>query len=170
VTVLTRVLDSPLGPLCLSADTSGRVSGLWIGARPPASADESSARGRHRDGARRILDVAATQLDEYFGGARRFFDIPMAMGGSAFQQEVWAALREIPFGTTVSYGQLATRLGRNGAARAVGHANARNPIPIIVPCHRVVGSSGQLTGYGGGLLAKQRLLDLETGLSPRCAT
>ena len=94
----------------------------------------------------------------------------MTMAGSPFQHEVWAALQGIPFGTTVSYGQLATQLGRDGAARAVGHANARNPIPIIVPCHRVVGSSGRLTGYGGGLPAKQCLLDLETLRSPSRAS
>jgi methylated-DNA-[protein]-cysteine S-methyltransferase len=85
------------------------------------------------------------------------------MVGSPFQRQVWAELLEIPFGTTVSYGDVAARLGRAGAARAVGHANARNPIAIIVPCHRVIGSSGGLTGYGGGLAAKQHLLDLEAG-------
>jgi methylated-DNA-[protein]-cysteine S-methyltransferase len=85
------------------------------------------------------------------------------MTGSSFQRQVWAHLFDIPFGTVVSYAQLAERLGRSGAARAVGHANARNPIPIIVPCHRVIGSTGRLTGYGGGLPAKQFLLDLEAG-------
>jgi methylated-DNA-[protein]-cysteine S-methyltransferase len=165
------MVDTPLGPLCLRADGSGRVTGLCIGAGPHAAAPDRSGRGGAGTGhdAAHALDAAATQLDEYFSGARRYFDIPMAMAGSPFQHQVWAALQEIPYGTTVSYGQLATQLGRNGAARAVGHANARNPIPIIVPCHRVVGSSGQLTGYGGGLLAKQHLLDLETLRSPSTA-
>jgi methylated-DNA-[protein]-cysteine S-methyltransferase len=108
-----------------------------------------------------VLDDAAAQLDEYFEGVRRSFDLPLALEGSSFQRQVWAQLRKIPFGTTVSYGHVATTLGRSGAARAVGHANARNPIPVIVPCHRVIGSSGQLTGYGGGLRAKRHLLDLE---------
>ena len=104
-----------------------------------------------RDANSGVLDDAAAQLDQYFDGARQSFDLPMATTGSPFQRQVWAQLLDVPFGTTVSYGQLAERLGRSGAARAVGHANARNPIPIVVPCHRVIGSTGRLTGYGGGL-------------------
>jgi len=92
------------------------------------------------------------------------------MTGPPFQCRVWAQLQQIPFGTTVSYGQLAMQLGRPGTARAVGHANARNPIAVIVPCHRVIGSSGRLTGYGGGLSAKRRLLDLEAGGAPLLGT
>jgi methylated-DNA-[protein]-cysteine S-methyltransferase len=161
VTPLVRVVDSPLGPLLLRADGAGRLTGLVIGAGPqaptqPGPVDEDGTkRGLH------TLDDAATQLDQYFAGRRQRFDLPLVMEGSPFQRQVWASLREIPFGTTVTYGQLATQLGRRGAARAVGHANARNPVPVIVPCHRVIGSSGQLTGYGGGLAAKRRLLELE---------
>jgi methylated-DNA-[protein]-cysteine S-methyltransferase len=110
-----------------------------------------------------VLDDIAAQLGEYFEGRRRSFDVALVMEGSSFQRLVWSQLRQIPFATTVSYGQLAAQLGRPGSARAVGHANARNPIAIIVPCHRVIGSSGDLTGYGGGLEAKRHLLDLEVG-------
>ncbi len=104
----------------------------------------------------------ARQLDAYFAGDRRAFDLQLGLqGGSAFQHDVWEALRDIPVGTTVTYGELAARVGRPGAARAVGGAVARNPISIVVPCHRVVGSAGSLTGYAGGLAAKRRLLALE---------
>jgi methylated-DNA-[protein]-cysteine S-methyltransferase len=101
------------------------------------------------------------QLDEYFAGARTEFDVPMTLVGTPFQRTVWAALREIPYGETVSYGQLAERIGRRTAVRAVGLANGRNPIGVIVPCHRVVGATGDLTGYGGGLERKRHLLDFE---------
>ena len=120
-----------------------------------------------------MLDDTATQLLEYFDGRRRCFEIPLAMEGSPFQRHVWTLLQQIPFATTVSYGRLAAQLGRPGAAHAVGHANARNPVAVIVPCHRVVGSTGRLTGYAGGLTTKQHLLDLEAtvaGLSPPSAS
>jgi len=160
-----RVVDSPLGPIRLDADSSGRLTELHIGAASGPEFEPGTSRHPDTEGSDAIsgLDAAAAQLDEYFNGARRSFDIPMAMDGSSFQRQVWAHLLDIPFGTVVSYAQLAQRLGRTGAARAVGHANARNPIPIIVPCHRVIGSTGRLTGYGGGLPAKQFLLDLEAG-------
>ncbi len=161
MTSLHRAVDSPLGVLHLGADSSGRLTELRIGAVP---AEPETRRRSDTDAspvARRTLDDAAAQLDEYFAGARKSFDVELAMEGSAFQRQVWAHLLLIPFGTTVSYGQLAARLGRTGAARAVGHANARNPIAVIVPCHRVIGASGALTGYGGGLRAKRHLLDLE---------
>jgi methylated-DNA-[protein]-cysteine S-methyltransferase len=101
------------------------------------------------------------QLKEYFAAQRTDFDLPLRLAGTPFQRSVWAALREIPFGQTMSYGQLAQRIGRPAAVRAVGLANGRNPIGIIVPCHRVVGATGALTGYGGGLERKQYLLELE---------
>lgn len=107
--------------------------------------------------------VARTQLAEYFDGSRREFDLPLALEGTPFQREVWEALREIPYGETVSYGELALRLGKPDAVRAVGLANGRNPISIVVPCHRVIGADGSLTGYGGGLERKRELLDLEAG-------
>jgi methylated-DNA-[protein]-cysteine S-methyltransferase len=172
VTAPHRWVDSPIGPISLRADSSGRVTELCIGVADATSRSGSRSRpaGHARDGgglaAGRVLDRAVAQLDEYFEGTRRCFDLPVAMVGTAFQHQVWARLQEIPFGATVSYGELAAELGRPGAARAVGHANARNPIPVIVPCHRVIGSSGQLTGYGGGLRAKRLLLDLETGQTP----
>jgi methylated-DNA-[protein]-cysteine S-methyltransferase len=155
-----RSMDSPLGSLWLRADTSGWLTDLRIGEEPEIEARCVGEDDPSPDAAR-MLDAAATQLDEYFECRRVSFDIPLAIKGSAFQRQVWAELLKIPYGTTVSYSHLAVEIGRTGAARAVGHANARNPIAIIVPCHRVIGSSGLLTGYGGGLRAKQHLLDLE---------
>ena len=107
------------------------------------------------------LAEARRQIDEYFAGARREFDLPLAVAGTEFQRRVWRELRRIPFGETVSYGELAARIGRPSASRAVGAANGRNPLPVVVPCHRVIGSDGRLTGFGGGLPTKQALLDLE---------
>ena len=106
------------------------------------------------------------QLDEYFAGGRSEFDFPMRLEGSAFERDVWAALEEIPYGTTATYGEIAERVGRPGRARAVGAANGRNPIAIVVPCHRVIGAGGKLTGYGGGLERKRELLVLEGALLP----
>ncbi|HLI83789.1 MAG TPA: methylated-DNA--[protein]-cysteine S-methyltransferase [Bryobacteraceae bacterium] len=110
-----------------------------------------------------LLVEAARQLAAYFRGALHDFDLPLEMHGSAFQLGVWKHLLEIPYGQTRSYGELARALGAPKAVRAVGAANGANPIPIVVPCHRVIGSNGTLTGYGGGLPLKQRLLDLERG-------
>ncbi len=108
-----------------------------------------------------LLKKAALQLDEYFSGNRKFFDLPLAPCGTDFQQNVWRALQDIPYGQTRSYGQIAEAAGNEKAARAVGMANNRNPIAIIIPCHRVIGSDGKLVGYGGGLDKKAYLLDLE---------
>lgn len=116
-----------------------------------------------RDGFLPVLADARRQLAEYFAGERREFDLPLAPAGTAFQQAVWMKLREIPYGTTTSYCAIAQRLGQPTASRAVGAANGRNPLGIIVPCHRVVGSAGSLTGYAGGLERKQALLALEQG-------
>lgn len=110
-----------------------------------------------------VLRAARTQLDEYFAGLRRRFELPLAPRGTLFQQRVWQALTRIPYGETTSYGALAAGLGMASAARAVGAANGRNPIGIVVPCHRVIGSSGALTGYAGGVERKQALLALERG-------
>lgn len=107
------------------------------------------------------LGEARRQLTEYFAGRRRAFDLPLAAGGTLFQQRVWDALRRIPYGETISYGELARRIGRPTASRAVGAANGRNPIAIVVPCHRVIGADGTLIGYGGGLPVKEALLALE---------
>jgi methylated-DNA-[protein]-cysteine S-methyltransferase len=112
------------------------------------------------------LGEAARQLGEYFAGSRQVFDLPLAPRGTPFQLRVWQELRAIPYGTTWSYGEMARRIGQPNASRAVGLANGRNPISIIVPCHRVIGSTGKLTGFGGGLDRKRRLLDLEAGVGP----
>jgi len=114
-------------------------------------------------GRNRFIDQAARELSEYFSEGRRDFSSPLAMPGTSFQQEVWRALLEIPYGQTRSYGELARALGRPGAQRAVGLANGHNALAVVVPCHRMVGAGGKLVGYGGGLWRKQRLLELESG-------
>jgi methylated-DNA-[protein]-cysteine S-methyltransferase len=108
-----------------------------------------------------VLVQAARELAEYFAGDRRDFDVPVGPPGTPFQQAVWAELRRVPYGTTTTYGALAARLGSPGAVRAVGSANGRNPVAVLVPCHRVVGSDGNLRGYAGGVERKRALLDLE---------
>ncbi|MGP3925319.1 methylated-DNA--[protein]-cysteine S-methyltransferase [Streptomyces sp. 8N616] len=151
------VVDSPLGPLTLVA-TGAVLSGLYMTEqrhRPP-----EDTFGTPDDAP---FAEAVRQLGAYFAGELTTFDLPLRLDGTPFQQRVWEALRRIPYGATVSYGQLADRLGNPSASRAVGLANGRNPIGIIVPCHRVVGASGSLTGYGGGLDRKRRLLDFESG-------
>lgn len=146
-------MESPVGLLRLMADESA-LTGVYLpehkGEPPPVQALEG--------GAHPVLLRAREQLGEYFAGKRKVFDLPLAPQGTGFQQAVWHALREIPYGETRSYGELAARVGRPGAARAVGAANGRNPISIIVPCHRVIGASGALTGYAGGMERKQWLL------------
>jgi methylated-DNA-[protein]-cysteine S-methyltransferase len=151
------ITDSPLGPLTLVA-RDGALAGLYMNGRAPDPVEAADP----ADGAdAAVLAEAARQLAGYFGGQRQVFDLPLALAGTAFQRRVWDALRGIGYGDTVSYGQLADQIGQPTAARAVGLANGRNPVSIIVPCHRVVGSDGSLTGYGGGLDNKQRLLELE---------
>ena len=122
-----------------------------------------------RPGSGGVLALAARQIEEYFAGERRVFDLPLAPEGTAFQQRVWRALVQIPYGETVSYGHIARAIGRPAASRAVGAANGKNPIAIIIPCHRVIGANGTLTGYGGGLPTKQWLLAHETGQLPLSA-
>jgi methylated-DNA-[protein]-cysteine S-methyltransferase len=113
-----------------------------------------------------VLAAAAAQLDEYFAGKRRTFDLPMTLDGTEFQRTVWRALADVPYGETCTYGELARVIGRPSASRAVGAANGANPIAIILPCHRVIGSNGTLTGYGGGLPLKKKLLAMEQGAGP----
>ena len=108
-----------------------------------------------------VLEQAARELEEYFAGERRDFTVPLAPEGAAFQRLVWAELRKIPYGTTATYGDIAARIGKSGAAMAVGQANSRNPIPILVPCHRVIGANGKLVGYTGGMHIKKTLLAVE---------
>jgi methylated-DNA-[protein]-cysteine S-methyltransferase len=150
-------LDSPLGALLVVRDESG-LSGLYLpsGRHPVTVAPEWV-----RDDA--AFDDVRTQLEEYFAGHRRTLDLPLHLSGTAFQQRVWTALLDIPYGETTSYGKIAAAIGAPTASRAVGLANGQNPIPIIVPCHRVIGANGALTGYGGGLDAKRWLLALEAG-------
>lgn len=151
------VVDSPVGPLHLVA-TGGLLSGLYLAEqrhRPDASSFGS------RDDA--PFGRATEQLAAYFAGELTSFDLTLHLEGTAFQRRVWAALCDIPYGETWSYGQLAAHIGSPGASRAVGLANGRNPVAIVVPCHRVVGADGTLTGYGGGLDRKRLLLELERG-------
>jgi methylated-DNA-[protein]-cysteine S-methyltransferase len=159
-------MDSPSGPLMLVATPTGlcRVGlpgegraaleewlARWVG---PEILEENQV----------ALSTAVAQLREYFSRLRREFDLPLDLRGTSFQQQVWAELRKVPYGQTVSYGELARRVGCPGAARAVGQAVGANPVPIIIPCHRVVGADGSLVGYGGGLEVKSALLRLEGAL------
>ncbi|UOZ04488.1 methylated-DNA--[protein]-cysteine S-methyltransferase [Amycolatopsis sp. WQ 127309] len=151
------VVDSPCGPLTLVAQGDA-LCGLYM-VQQRHRPDELTF-GEPGPGAE-IFVRAETELKEYFAGQRHEFEVPLTFVGTPFQQRVWAALREIPYGSTTSYGELADRLGQPTASRAVGLANGKNPVSIIVPCHRVVGASGSLTGYGGGLERKRYLLDFE---------
>lgn len=152
--VHTTIL-SPIGPLTLVA-TGGVLSGLYMDAQ--RHLPDPSSFGPRDAGPFGDVEV---QLAEYFAGERTDFDLPLRLEGTDFQRRVWAGLQEVPYGRTWSYGQLADHIGAPGASRAVGLANGRNPVAIVVPCHRVVGANGKLTGYGGGLERKQQLLDLE---------
>jgi methylated-DNA-[protein]-cysteine S-methyltransferase len=153
-------IPSPIGDLLLAGD-DGVLRHLWmLGGRHPVVPRADW-----------VEDPAAfaapiRQLGEYFAGERRTFEIELDLGGTPFQRRVWNALREIPYGETRSYGEQANRIGAPDAVRAVGHANGQNPIAIVVPCHRVIGANGSLTGFGGGLENKRRLLDLEAGVMP----
>lgn len=160
-TTAWAVHETPIGPLTLHRGPHG-LTRLDFPGRGPAR-DEAA-----RDPA--ALAAAAAQLDEYFAGRRTAFDLQLDLGGTPFQRRVWAALREIPYGTTVTYTELAHAVGRPDIVRAVGAAVGRTPVPIVVPCHRVIGADGSLTGYGGGLQRKRALLELERrgadGLEP----
>lgn len=149
------VVGSPMGPLTLTASEDALTSIAFGGAEDGGGAPPSA-----------LLARTARELEEYFAGGRRTFTVPLAPAGTDFQRKVWAALRTIPYGETVSYADVARRIGKPGAAIAVGQANGRNPIPIIVPCHRVIGSDGKLVGYAGGLEIKKALLRLEKVLIP----
>lgn len=151
------VVDTRFGPAMVWLDLQGRL--LRLDFHLEQELERAVLSGSRRDDA--AVAAVARQLQEYERGERRSFDIPMAAHGTAFQQEVWAALCRIPYGTTMSYGELALALGKPGAARAVGRANATNPIALIVPCHRVLGADGSLTGYAGGLPLKAALLRFE---------
>jgi O-6-methylguanine DNA methyltransferase len=159
-TTLYTTIDSPIGELLLTGD--GHIlRGLSMQhGRHPVAVNPSWERREEPFAAVR------EQLAEYFDGDRRTFDVPLELAGNPFEVRVWHALCEIPYGETVSYGELAKAIDEPAAARAVGLANSRNPIAVIVPCHRVIGADGSLTGYGGGLERKRLLLDLEAGVLP----
>jgi methylated-DNA-[protein]-cysteine S-methyltransferase len=144
-----HTVETPIGPLLLSAG-GGHLSRIDFDSRIACSS------------AAPPFPEAEAQLHAYFAGELERFELPLAPRGTAFQRSVWDALAEIPYGSTTTYSELAAKIGRPGACRAVGAANGRNPLPVIVPCHRVIGAAGALTGYGGGLARKRRLLALET--------
>jgi methylated-DNA-[protein]-cysteine S-methyltransferase len=153
-------LDTPIGTLLVAGDEQG-VHRITFPlkekpgeAAPPEEGWTESARGP--------LQEAVRQLKEYFAGRRTEFDLPLAPEGTGFQKSVWRLLRDIPYGETISYGELARRLGNPKASRAVGAANGSNPLPIVVPCHRVIGANGKMTGFGGGIPVKEALLALES--------
>ena len=148
-------LDTPIGELLLAGEDGALA---MIGFPKGSMRRDPEADWIYNE---KPLETARQQLEEYFVGARKEFDLPLTLAGTEFQVSVLEALLEIPYGKTVSYGDIAKRIGRPRAVRAVGAANGRNPIPIVVPCHRVIGSSGDLTGFGGGLDTKEALLRLE---------
>ena len=152
IPTFTMPMDTPVGHLVLESDGDVLI-GIWL----PSQA--TTTRGDGHD-APPVLKDTATQLEEYFAGERTGFTVPMELDGTPFQKDVWAELTRIPYGETISYGELARRVGRPKGPRAVGQANGKNPIPIIVPCHRVLASTG-IGGYGGGLTVKRALLALE---------
>ena len=150
-----KAICTPIGPLTIGV-TDTAVTSLSFGTLRATSNTRAATESEQR-----VIDSCAEQLAEYFAGARKSFDIPLSPSGTTFQQSVWTELRKIPYGTTINYGEQARRIGKPHASRAVGAANGKNPIAIIVPCHRVVGASGRLTGFAGGMEMKKAVLDLE---------
>ena len=161
--IVTTKLTTPLGTLRLAGSPRGlcRIDFVTRASRDRSRRGRREAQDPAAKQARAHLQAAIRQLREYFGGRRSAFDLPLDLEGTAHQRRVWHALRRIPFGHTLSYGAVARRLGLPGAARAVGHACSTNPVPIVVPCHRVIGGDGDLHGYNGGLWRKRVLLELE---------
>ncbi|MET0581056.1 MAG: methylated-DNA--[protein]-cysteine S-methyltransferase [Pseudoxanthomonas sp.] len=155
-----QYMESPVDPLLLAADGQGLRLIEFHSPRHPMARLEEWDKGKNA-----ILDATRAQLQEYFAGTRTRFDLPLAPQGTPFQTEVWRTLATIPYGQTISYAQLAQRVGKPTAMRAVGAANGRNPLPIVLPCHRVIGADGSLTGFGGGLPTKRFLLELEGALA-----
>jgi methylated-DNA-[protein]-cysteine S-methyltransferase len=160
-------MDSPAGGLSFAVNEEGELIRLsFLDGKHSRTMEEELV----DEGYTLVQDDDRTvpvrdQIIEYNQGKRTLFDLPLALGGTEWQETVWHALTEIPFGETRSYGQIASAVGRSGAARAVGRANGTNPVPLVVPCHRVIGADGTLTGFGGGLHLKSRLLDHEAGIS-----
>ena len=149
-------IESPVGPLLLTADATGLRTIEFVNGRRPASSRPSLARRSEHPARNPSANSAPTSPENL-----ESFDLPLAPTGTRFQLDVWKRLCDIPYGETISYGELARRIGNPNASRAVGLANGSNPIPIVIPCHRVIGSNGKLTGYGGGLPIKEKLLALE---------
>jgi len=157
-------IDSPVGKLLVAAEGDGlRYIGFELGRHPVWVGED----WRHDAGG---FGAVRAQLSAYFAGELTEFDLPLAPQGSEFQLAVWAQLRRIPYGATISYGELAQRVGDPSASRAVGAANGRNPLPIVVPCHRVIGADGSLTGFGGGIATKKYLLEHEQKYAPFALT
>ncbi len=152
-----KAVDSPVGALTLVASDKGLTAILWENDDP----DRVRLNPMTEEAGHPVLVAAERQLAEYFAGARKAFDLPLDFQGTEFQKQVWAALLTIPFGETRSYAEIARAIGRPTACRAVGAANGKNPISIVAPCHRVIGANGALTGFAGGLKAKEYLLGLE---------
>jgi methylated-DNA-[protein]-cysteine S-methyltransferase len=155
MTLTMTTLETPVGPLRLVASDTGLRSVSFRGEAPALDAVEGDSP---------VLVQAACQLGEYFAGTRTGFTIPLDLRGTPFQLDAWQRLEDIPYGETVSYAEQARRVGRPRAVRAIGAANGSNPVPIVLPCHRVIGSDGSLTGFGGGLQVKRALLDHEAGV------
>ncbi len=160
----SATIPSPTGDLTLIASDAGLAAIQWQMYAPGKSRLQPST----ENPAHPVIAAATTQLNEYFAGTRTIFDLPLAPTGTEFQRAVWAQLLTIPYGETRSYADIARAIGRPTATRAVGAANGQNPLPIVAPCHRVIGSSGALTGFGGGLPNKILLLDLESRVSRLC--
>lgn len=156
--IARMVAGSPLGPFAVSVDAAGRLVRVELGVRGSSGTGDASTRRR--------CEPALRQLREYFAGRRQTFDLELALAGTEFQLATWCALQAIPWGTTCSYAQLAAAVGRPRAVRAVGGANGANPLPIVVPCHRVIAADGSIGGYSGGLDRKRWLLAHE-GITPR---
>jgi methylated-DNA-[protein]-cysteine S-methyltransferase len=154
--VTSAIIDTPVGELMLIGDEGGLAMILWPDQEKPSALAAGS-------GSSTLLGRATQQLTEYFAGQRRDFDLPIAPAGTAFQHEVWRVLMTIGYGETRTYGDIAAQLGDRGASRAVGNAVGRNPLPLLIPCHRVIGSDGSLTGFAGGIAAKRYLLAMEQG-------
>ena len=174
--VFTTVVGTSFGSLLCAVDGTGILVGIHFARRGVEAAVESlEAQGLSPDAepippvACERLEEVRRQLVEYFAGQRRVFDLPLAAAGTPFQQAVWRQLQEIPFGEVRSYGEIARAIGQPAASRAVGAANGANPIPVVIPCHRVIGADGSLTGFGGGLDWKVGLLELEGAWPPRSA-
>jgi methylated-DNA-[protein]-cysteine S-methyltransferase len=163
MSIVFGCIPSPVGTLTVAASNAGLHAIEF-----PCNRHPLKRHGWH-EGAHPLLDQARRQLDEYFAGRRKEFDLPLAPQGTLFQRTVWLCLARIPYGRTWSYAELARQVQRPGASRAVGAANGRNPLPIVLPCHRVIGADGSLTGFGGGLPTKQFLLQLEGALATPAA-